>query len=182
MLGGRQASADRLLQKWPILGETPKKGVLLPEEPVFNSLSREIGRVDRVPSSGFVAVRMVQHCAPRAAIHIYGFNWSPKNWEGHQMDGEKQIMLDMAEEKAVTIHSTPCTGLRECGEQGDVNNSCHWSVTHRWMCFRDGNWRDSTNFLDMERRLKHDKDRIMQVEALLKRIHVKGLTEVLRRR
>jgi len=47
---------------------------------------------------------------------------------------------------------------------------------------RDGNWRDSTNFLDMERRLKHDKDRIMQVEALLKRIHVKGLTEVLRRR
>lgn len=53
-----------------------------------------------------------------------------------QMDGEKQIMLDMAEEKAVTIHSTPCTGLRECGEQGDVNNSCHWSVTHRWMCFR----------------------------------------------
>ncbi len=57
------------------------------QEPVFNTLSKEMGRVDRVPSSGFVAVRMVQHCSPGADIHLYGSNWSPKNWEGHQVHG-----------------------------------------------------------------------------------------------
>ncbi len=31
LLGGRQASADRLLQMWPMLGQAPKRGVLLPE-------------------------------------------------------------------------------------------------------------------------------------------------------
>jgi len=32
LLGGKHASADRLLQKWPRMGEeSPKKGVLLPE-------------------------------------------------------------------------------------------------------------------------------------------------------
>jgi hypothetical protein len=48
-------------------------------------LSREMGRDDKVPSSGYAAVRIVEHCSPHADIHIYGMNWSPKNWEGHQV-------------------------------------------------------------------------------------------------
>ncbi len=55
---------------------------------------------------------------------------------GVQMDSEKAIMLELARKKGLTIHATPCDGMRECGDLGDMSNSCHWSVTHRWMCFR----------------------------------------------
>jgi hypothetical protein len=77
-----------------------------------------------------------------------------------QMDTEKRIMLELARKGGVTIHNTPCMGLRECGEQGGDINSCHWSATHRWTCFRrepmahPTNWQARRRFQRI-RRLSH---------------------------
>ena len=56
------------------------------QEPIYKALARELGLKQAEPSSGYVAVRMVQHCnTKRAKVHVYGMNWSPKNWDGHNV-------------------------------------------------------------------------------------------------
>ena len=34
------------------------------------------------------------------------------------------------------IHAAPCDGMRECDKGADVDNSCHWSADHRYMCLK----------------------------------------------
>ena len=56
------------------------------QEPIYKALARELGVKHAEPSSGYVAVRMVQYCnTKRAKVHVYGMNWSPKNWDGHNV-------------------------------------------------------------------------------------------------
>ena len=63
-----------------------RKAAWLLQEPVFKALARELSLKEAEPSSGYVAVRMVEHCnTKRAKVHVYGMNWSPKNWGGHNV-------------------------------------------------------------------------------------------------
>lgn len=50
------------------------------------------------------------------------------------MDHEREALLEMEAQGRLEIHPTPCGGLRECGENAELDNSCHWAKDHRYMC------------------------------------------------
>jgi hypothetical protein len=52
-------------------------------------------------------------------VHIYGFNWSAKNYFTHKMGTEELIVRELAKQYNVEIHSTACQGLRTCKESCD---------------------------------------------------------------
>lgn len=55
------------------------------QEPIFEALGKGMDMETTVPSSGFVSIALAQHCAPEATVHVFGMNWSPQNWEGHDV-------------------------------------------------------------------------------------------------
>ena len=53
------------------------------------------------------------------AVHMYGFNWSAKNYFTHKMEVEELIVQKLADSFNITIHTTACQGLRSCEELCD---------------------------------------------------------------
>ena len=82
-----------------------------------------------VSTAGLLAVL---ECLPLdGAVHLYGFNWSPENWEGHFMDVEASLVevlssvsgLGGGSEQSgggggsaarVAVHPTPCANRMRC--------------------------------------------------------------------
>lgn len=52
---------------------------------------------DKVPSTGFIAIIHYLKTYPNTPIFIHGFSW--EGWEGHHWDKEKQIILQLLNEK-----------------------------------------------------------------------------------
>ena len=56
------------------------------QEPIYMAFWKKLGVDENVPSSGFMGVMIAQHCSSQdAVISLYGFNWSPENWDAHNV-------------------------------------------------------------------------------------------------
>ena len=65
------------------------------------------------------ALLAVLDCLPGdATIHLYGFNWSSRNWAGHLMTLERSFIQAFSPQLAgrLLVHPTPCNSYRECEE------------------------------------------------------------------
>lgn len=60
---------------------------------------------------------LVLDCKPADnELHLYGFNWSRKHWAAHAITAEERFIRSLAEKAMLTLHQTPCNGLRFCGK------------------------------------------------------------------
>lgn len=54
---------------------------------------------------------------PSGRIHIFGFNWSDQNWDGHFIELERGFVQILAEvfPGCIVVHPAPCAAFRTCG-------------------------------------------------------------------
>ncbi|KAK9843669.1 hypothetical protein WJX81_001900 [Elliptochloris bilobata] len=149
LLGGEQEDADTLVQRVPSLQGPPRKAVRIPLGPLAAAYAAWLRIRDGSPSTGFVGIAAVLHCAPPAAVvHLYGMNWHEKTWRGHKMADERAHWAPAVATGRVVVHGTPCHGMRECG-QGDLDQSCHWEGG-KYLCIFGSprRWTDFTGLLE----------------------------------
>ena len=117
LLGGAQEDADALVQRVPALQGPPRKALRLPLPPLAAAYTDWLRLPSGSPSTGFVGIAAVLHCAaPDAVIHLYGMNWHEKNWRGHKMGAERSHWAPAEAAGRLVVHPTPCHGMRECGQ------------------------------------------------------------------
>ena len=67
-------------------------------------------------------------CKPlKGSVHLFGFNWSPRVWEGHDTALERKVLIEFANQGFMTVHMPPCDGVRRCAEYRDIHD---YSVRH----------------------------------------------------
>lgn len=117
LLGGAQEDADALVQRVPALQGPPRKALRLPLAPLAAAYVDWLRLPSGSPSTGFVGIAAVLHCAaPGAVAHLYGMNWHEKNWRGHKMGAERAHWAPAEAAGRLVVHPTPCHGMRECGQ------------------------------------------------------------------
>lgn len=54
-------------------------------------------------------------CAPKAVVHLFGYNWSKHQWRTHRIQYERQFAQKLQLQGQLVVHPPPCEGLRACG-------------------------------------------------------------------